>query len=100
MATVLRILVLVIAMLVVADTTGIVEACDAACLDDAEGKPCPPACPNCVCVGHAVTPVPAAPVAVTGATPSHPRPLAVPALVTILGQLVRAPALRPPILPC
>ena len=96
----LRILVLVIAMLVVADATGLVEACDAACLDDAEGKQCPPACPTCVCVGQAVTPVPAAPVAITCATPSHCRQLAVPALVTILGQLARAPALRPPIRPC
>ena len=92
-----RVLLLVVATLVVADATGAFDACDDTCLDDRDGRQCPPACPTCACAPHALTSV--APVRVDIARVAE-RPwctVEMPAVTRARGEPAPSPALRPPI---
>lgn len=56
-----RVILIFAALLVVANTMGVLpEADDTECVDQGEGKQCPPTCPTCPCAWHSLTSAPVA----------------------------------------
>ena len=91
-----RVLLLVVAALVVGDATGGFDACDEACLDDAGGRQCPPACPTCACAPHVASVMPAR-IEIASAVECRARVVEMPVVVGVRGEPAPLPALRPPI---
>ena len=89
-----RIVFLVAATFVVANTTGLLpEGDETACCD---GKQCPPTCPSCTCAWHSIT---TAPVAIfeVPAIALMDRAVELPTPRAGDGQRAPAPSTRPPI---
>lgn len=92
-----RVIFILAAALVVANTTGLLpEGDDTECADEDGGKQCPPTCPTCTCAWHslktALTPVlEMRPIDLTSLTVELPPP------DDAQGQLVPPPTTRPPI---
>lgn len=92
-----RLIVVFVATLVVANTTGLLpEADDIECADEAEGKGCPPTCATCTCVWHGLKTA-LAPIFEARTIELTSRTLELPSPRVGLGQLDPAPWTRPPI---
>lgn len=92
-----RVVLLFACALVAADATGLLANCDQTCLDDTDGKSCPPACPTCSCAGHAVRIMIPHAEGVTGVAAGEARDLDMPAVATAHSRRAPAPLIRPPI---
>jgi len=92
-----RIVFLLAAALVVANTTGLLPEGDSTeCADEPDGKQCPPTCPTCTCAWHSLKTTPSAVFEVRAIVLTS-RTVELPPLTTGHGQLAPAPWIRPPI---
>lgn len=83
--------------LIVADATGLLSDCDESCVDDTDGKQCPPVCPTCTCAGHtARLAIPLAEV-VTIVPARESCVVVSPVPANVRGRLAPPPLIRPPI---
>jgi hypothetical protein len=92
-----RVIFIFVAVLVVANTTGLLpEGDDTECADRDEGKQCPPTCPTCTCAWHSLK---SAPTQVIELTPIEltSRAVELPPPSGTDGRIAPAPVTRPPI---
>lgn len=94
-----RVILILAACLVVADTTGLLPEDESVeCADEAAGRQCPPTCPTCTCAWHSLKTAPPPthqlrPILLTARQVDLPPPAAA------RGRLAPPPSIRPPILP-
>ena len=91
-----RVIFILAAALMVGNATGVLDSCDASCVDDDGGKQCPPSCPTCTCAGHAALSMPPLTV-VEVAAPVATQIIDMLVPSVIRGEEAPEPLTRPPI---